>query len=68
MLLLILSELASSIGTVELLYGSNKKSRELFKKSLISPNDNTLAQVEWAATKDKNLDVDASGFNVEMNF
>lgn len=62
------TELASSIGTVELLNGSNKKSRELFKKSLISPNDNTLAQVEWAATKDKNFDVDASGYDVDMNF
>lgn len=46
-----ISELASSIGTLEYINGSNKKSKKLFHKSLISPNDNTLAQAEWAASK-----------------
>lgn len=62
------TELASSIGTVELLYGGTKKSRELFNKALISPNDNSLAQIEWASTKDRQLDIDPSHFNVKMNF
>jgi tetratricopeptide (TPR) repeat protein len=62
------TELASSIGTVELLYGGAKKSREFFNKSLISPNDNSLAQIEWASTKDKALDIDPSLFGVKMNF
>ena len=46
-----ISELASSIGTVEYINGSNKKSKKLFHKSLIDPNDNSLAQAEWAASK-----------------
>ena len=46
-----ISELASSIGTLEYLNGSNKKSKKLFHKSLIAPNDNSLAQAEWAASK-----------------
>ena len=62
------TELASSIGTVELLNGSTKKSREFFKKSLINPNDNSLAQLEWASTKDNQLNIDPSNFSVDMNF
>lgn len=62
------SELASSIATVELMYGGNKKSREFFKKALICPNDNTLAQLEWASTKDTRLDFPVSDFDVKMNF
>lgn len=44
-----LTELASSIGTVELINGSNKKGRKLFNTSLEAPNDNSLAQSDWAA-------------------
>lgn len=62
------TELASSIGTVELLFGGSKKSREFFNKALISPNDNSLAQIEWASTKDISLDINPSLFGVKMNF
>lgn len=41
------TELASSIGTLELSSGSNRKSNKLFRKALIEPNDNSLAQVQW---------------------
>lgn len=62
------TELASSIGTTELLNGSTKKSREFFNKALINPNDNSLAQVEWASTKDSQLNINPSNFDVKMNF
>lgn len=62
------TELASSLGTVELLYGGAKKSREFFNKALLSPNDNSLAQIEWASTKDNSLDINPSLFGVKMNF
>lgn len=62
------TELASSIGTVELLYGGTKKSREFFSKALITPNDNSLAQIEWASTQDKQLDIDPARFSVKMNY
>lgn len=62
------TELASSIGTVELLNGSNKKCRTFFDKSLISPNDNTLAQIEWASTKDHRLDIVQDKFQVKLNY
>ena len=62
------TELASSIGTVELLSGSRKKSREFFNKALLNPNDNSLAQVEWASIKDDHLDLNPSSYNVGLNF
>lgn len=61
------SELASAIGTEELLSGSHKKSKLLFNKALISPNDNSLAQIEWASTKDNRIKVDSSSINIKMN-
>lgn len=60
-----LTELSSSLGTIELINGSFKKSRDFFKKSLLSPNDNSLAQFNWAATTDKGLNVLNS--NVEIS-
>lgn len=62
------TELASSLGTIELLNGGTKKSRDFFQKALISPNDNSLAQIEWASTHDKQLDIDPSKFSVKMNY
>ncbi len=43
------TELASSIATVELQSGSNRTAKKLFNISLESPNQNSLAQVEWAS-------------------
>jgi hypothetical protein len=59
-----LSELASSIGTVEYLNGSNKKSKKLFHKSLIDPNDNSRAQAEWAASKSLIQDSDLLNMHI----
>lgn len=46
-----LSELASALGTHELLGGSKKRGRDYFIKSLEKPNDNSLAQAEWAISR-----------------
>lgn len=62
------TELASSIGTLEILSGNRKKSRELFQKSLISPNDNSLAQIEWASKLDKQLEVNQDEYTVRYNY
>lgn len=37
-----LSELMSSLGTLEFIKGTQKKSKVFFNKSLIKPNDNAL--------------------------
>ena len=59
------TELAASIATVHLFEGDRKKSRKMFTKSLISPNDNSIAQVEWVLnSKDKNL-LDKETINIK---
>lgn len=62
------TELAGSIGTLEFLSGSIRKSRELFNKALLSPNDNSLAQIKWALNKDRQLMLNPSDIDVKMNF
>lgn len=54
------TELASSLGTLELYAGANRKSNKLFKKALIAPNDNSLAQVQWVNS------IDALPFNLNI--
>jgi len=63
-----ITELASAIGTVELIDGSLKKSKQFFKKSLLAPNDNSLAQIEWASSKEPSLRIDINEFHVKHNF
>lgn len=52
-----LTELSSAIGTIELESGAHKRSRDLFKKSMIDPNDNSLAQAEWARQYGANINI-----------
>jgi tetratricopeptide (TPR) repeat protein len=49
-----ISELASSLGTVEYFKGEYKKSEKLFDCSLVEPNMNSLAQSLWYK-KDKSV-------------
>lgn len=43
-----ITELAGSLATMELVDGRQKRSRDLFKRSVIEPTGNALAQAEWA--------------------
>ncbi|SFW85920.1 tetratricopeptide repeat protein [Chitinophaga sancti] len=64
-----ISELASSIGTIELIQGNRKKSKSHFNQALINPNENSLAQVEWANTRDKLFDsFNINDYNVKSNY
>lgn len=63
-----ISELNSSLATLEM-NSSFKRSKKLFQDSLINPNDNVLAQAEWASHKDnKLLTVDPNDFDVSNTF
>lgn len=42
-----LSELAGSLGTLELSHGKRRNGKKLLNESLISPTENTLAQVQF---------------------
>lgn len=61
------AELASAVATMELKSGSNKTAKQLFKKALVNPNDNSLAQAEWAAEKLK-LVVDEKALQTPLSF
>jgi tetratricopeptide (TPR) repeat protein len=52
-----LSELASVLATLELDAGHSAHARRLFRRALVDPAENALAQAEWAAAH-INLDVE----------
>lgn len=62
-----LNELLSAIATEELNAGSMKDSKRLFSQSLISPNDNSLAQAVWAKKHIRDLDVNQGIFDRTPN-
>ncbi|MBB5392774.1 MULTISPECIES: lipopolysaccharide assembly protein LapB [unclassified Herbaspirillum] len=43
-----LSELACAVGTIEIESGSNRRARKYFAQALLSPTENSLAQLKWA--------------------
>ncbi|RBQ02194.1 hypothetical protein [Pedobacter miscanthi] len=64
-----LTELASSIGTFQFNEGAFKQSRSNFDLSIKSPNDNSLAQMEWISKRDGRFDFNLSNFkNVNNTF
>ena len=50
------SELAGTIGTLEIFNGALKKGKKLFKSALIDPTENTIAQAVWLS-QIENLDL-----------
>jgi len=43
------TELASALGTAEMFSGNMRHARRLFRQSLGNPNENSMAQAEWAS-------------------
>ena len=62
------SELASAVGTLELENGKARLARQHFRESLIAPNDNSLAQAEWARRLVGDLDIRSGSFAVPRSF
>ncbi|RZK49285.1 MAG: hypothetical protein EOO99_06400 [Pedobacter sp.] len=62
-----LTELSSSLGTLEFKNGAFKKSIPLLNLSLSNPNDNSLAQFEWLSKKDQRLTFDPTKFDDVKN-
>ena len=65
-----LTELNSSLGTIELNNGSLKKAKTFFNDSLKLPNDNSLAQFQFILNQDIRLNgiVNGNSNNVKNNF
>jgi len=57
-----LSELTSAIATVELSNGGGK-TKKLFSQSLIDPNENSVAQAQWASNLIGGIQFNSTGFN-----
>jgi len=51
------AELASALATLELRAGNDRAARRLFATSLTAPNENAIAQGEWAARQLRGLDI-----------
>ena len=62
-----LSELASALATLELGGGRSLKAKKLFAQALIAPNENVLAQVEWAS-KALNIDLEPRSRQVPLAY
>lgn len=62
-----ITELSSSIGTLELKNGSYKKAKKFINISLLSPNDNSLAQAEWISYIDNRFAHNLDNFNNVTN-
>jgi tetratricopeptide (TPR) repeat protein len=62
-----LSELASVVATIELGAGDLRASRQLFRRALRAPSDNSIAQVTWAAPQ-LGLDYDAEALAIPASW
>lgn len=62
------TELASALGTLELEAGRDRKAKQLFRRSLTLPTENSVAQAEWAASQLAGLEVDVNQFQVPRIF
>lgn len=63
-----LSELASAVGSVELMHGTIKRAKELFQTSLIAPTDNSLAQAQWAVEQDSKIVIPATAWQTTTSY
>lgn len=59
-----LSELAAAIGTLEIEHSATKKAKALFAQSLQAPTGNSLAQAQWAVSRDLKIIIPASAWSV----
>jgi Tfp pilus assembly protein PilF len=61
------AELRTGLGSVELRHGSRRRVKQLFREALSAPNDNSLAQTEWALSVDRFFEFDPKTFDVRRN-
>lgn len=63
-----LTELACSVGTLEFLDGNKIKTKKLLQTALKSPNDNSLAQIEWIVNKMHLFDINPANYTIENKY
>ncbi len=57
------SELCFAICNEDKKNGTNKDARKMFERGIIDPNDNSLAQAEFYAKEDLNINLDLNSYN-----
>lgn len=62
------SELASSIATLEMNNANTKLARKLFKNALRQPTENSIAQAEWASRSMLGLPLEVSKYNAPRKY
>ncbi|WP_118952191.1 tetratricopeptide repeat protein [Taibaiella helva] len=62
-----LTELSSTLATLELKDGSFKKAKPFIEKATLDPNDNSLAQLEWLSKEDNRIIIDPQSFTNVIN-
>ena len=62
------TELTSALGTFEFIEGNSKAAKKYFQQTLIDPNDNSLAQVNWIAENMKGFNVDTLSYELPLAF
>ena len=64
------SELSSALGTLEFHSGNSSKAKKLFRRSLVQPNDNSLAQAKriWSDVWGEPADFTVDQFKIDRPF
>jgi tetratricopeptide (TPR) repeat protein len=62
------TELAGELATLELASGKVRSAKKLFHQSLVQPNENSLAQAEWAWDQLSGHKLDVDQYRVQCNF
>jgi tetratricopeptide (TPR) repeat protein len=62
------TELSSALATLEMESGKTRTARQLFRQSLKCPNENSIAQVEWANRQIGGLEIEKKALRVPKSF
>ena len=63
-----ISELSCAVATLELASGNARAARRLFRRSLVEPTDNSVAQVDWATRRMSGFSVDQEILTVPRSY
>lgn len=62
------NELASAVATEGLHRGDFRVARRLFRRALVAPNENSVAQAEWASRQLRSLSIDPESYEAPWSF
>ncbi len=63
-----LNELLAALGTIEFRSGSNRIARQHFRRALMDPSENVMAQARWAAKMGLGIEIPTSMLELPMGY